>query len=284
MSVGRPLPLFLIFDIDNTLLSACNRFSAVFPFTSTTTLAQQQTLRYREAERGQCLRACTITLRPHLREFLQLLDGALNTSRVKVQVGLFTRNTSSYANAIAEQVLQPFMRERFAFVFGGTHCTCGNERKKPLSVSPLPATSLLIDDRYSSFIADEFFSGRGALVQPFFNGMRPWSPEDEMDDVLSCSSCVGSSLTFQNSDSNLYESDDLIFYHPQQKGEDGNLCCDVSLCLLIKEFVAFWHNNIHYYESEENVVNLLQDPRAARYRDCWYNYHSPMEEHVLCIS
>ncbi|KAH9600726.1 FCP1 homology domain [Trypanosoma melophagium] len=281
MGIGCRVPLFLILDIDNTLLSACNRFSAGFPFTSTATFAQQQTLRYHEAERGQCMRACTITLRPHLREFLQLLDGTLSTSRVKVRVGLFTRNTSSYAKAIAEQVLQPLMRESLAFIFDGTHCTCGSERKKPLSVSPLPATSLLIDDSCSSFIADEFFSGRGALVQPFFNGIRPWSLEDEIDDVLSCRD-----FPFQTSDSNPSWNNDLILYdhnHNEKKGV-GEDWCNVSLSLLLKEFVAFWHNNINYYESEEKVVNLLQDPRAARYRDCWYNYHSPMEERVLCIS
>ncbi|ESL06752.1 hypothetical protein TRSC58_05570 [Trypanosoma rangeli SC58] len=154
-----------------------------------------------------------------------------------------------------------------AFTFGSTHC-CGPEgRKKPLSVTTFPATSLLVDDSCASFLADEFFSGRGALVVPFFSGHRPWGPEDELDDVLAC----GERCTSHNS--HFYGQDEYAALVGD--GEEEN---SASLCALIAEFVAFWHNNSE--DAADVTINLLKDSRAARYQRRWCGYHAPFDKRL----
>ncbi|EAN98438.1 hypothetical protein C3747_112g65 [Trypanosoma cruzi] len=270
---GRKVLVCLLFDIDNTLLSGCRRFPAECPWTArgAGVFAPQHTLSYYDSERGRYMRNYIITTRPHLGEFLHRVSAELSTTRVAVQVGLFTRNTPSYANAIAEQVLRPLMPVPLAFKFGSTHCCGPEERKKPLAVTGFPATSLLVDDTCASFIADEFFSGRGALVAPFFSGLKPWGLEEEMDDVLSCGGSSGFPDTCSHGED---EYSEIL-----RSAEDEN---STLLCALIEEFVAFWHNNSD--DATDTTINLLKDPRAARYQKQWSRYHAPFEERLVCIT
>lgn len=221
-----------------------------------------------------------VTLRPHLSCFLRRLSVELNTSRVAVRVGLFTRNTQSYAMAVAEQILRPLMSVPLAFVFGGAHCRGKDRRGKSLTVTGHPATSLLVDDSCASFVADEFFGGRGALVRPFFTGAKPWGPEEEMDDVFLCTQ-RRAFFDLKSDESrrqfSLLMAEDMMDYSSNGEEEGG----DVSLSVLLEEFVAFWHNN--NYDFTEEPINLLKDPRAEQYQKCWYGYHVSMEERLLCI-
>ncbi|RNF09000.1 uncharacterized protein Tco025E_07058 [Trypanosoma conorhini] len=269
--LGRKVPVCVILDIDNTLLSGCRRFSASYPFTAVGgVLASQHSLAYYDAERGRHVRDCILTVRPHLGEFLRCVGRELSTTRVAVQVGVFTRNTPSYAKAIATQVLGPLMPVPLAFAFGSTHC-CGPEgRKKPLAVTAFPATSLLVDDSCASFLAEEFFSGRGALVLPFFPGVRPWGAEEELDDVLACGERCAAH------DPALHEQDEYAAFLG-----DGEAETAASLCALIAEFVAFWHNNSAAATGAS--INLLTDPRAARYQRRWCDYHAPFGKKLESI-
>ncbi|KEG11008.1 hypothetical protein DQ04_03061030 [Trypanosoma grayi] len=282
MSRGGRVPVFVVLDIDNTLLSTCRRFSASHPFAVSGALVRQQTLCYHDAERGRCVHDCTFTMRPHVPEFLRVVSGALSTSRVAVRVGLFTRNTPSYAHAVAEQLLRPLMPVPLAFALGSSRCCGPDGRQKSVSVTGAPATSLLVDDKCGSLVPREFFSGRGALVQPFFTGVRQWGPEEEMDDVLSCGERFATPEIDSNNSSSRKDDDD-----DDDVVESCLLGCgadaEVTLCALIEAFVAFWHDNGNEV-SASGETDLLQHPRATRYRACWSSYHAPVEERLACIT
>ncbi|KAG8341951.1 putative NLI interacting factor like phosphatase [Trypanosoma vivax] len=285
MLSGSRVPIFVILDIDGTLLSRI-RCSTAVPFLPLPTLSSSQmpagdaslfTLRYCDVLRhGWTIQEQAVVTRPYLREFINRLN-EISTTRTVVRLGIFTRNELSYARAVADQLLTPMLHSgSLAFVLDGTQCVSqsdaeeedenrGCQYRKPLAVSGAPNTSLLIDDSCRSFVPKEFFSGRGILVPSFFSGGRVWKMEDELCSILECAEQeTANSTRFADS------------------GE-----CFTPLYAVIREFVAFWHDHHTLAECDRNglrAFNLLTDTRARRYADCWHAYHLPLEDRLRCIA